>query len=71
MRLKVGDKAITKYAGADNHNSGETVIILEVRKKSDGFSEKNYLVKYKNGDLGSWTRWELKKIFHSPGSWYY
>jgi hypothetical protein len=60
--MEVGDKAITKFAGADNHKAGEVVEIIAFRKKKDGFSRNNYLVKYLNGDLGCWHRWELKRI---------
>jgi peptidoglycan hydrolase-like protein with peptidoglycan-binding domain len=59
--MKIGDKAITKYPGANNKLAGEVVEILQVRLKKDGFSRKNYLVKYPDGSLGSWTRWELKR----------
>jgi hypothetical protein len=61
--MKVGDKATTKYSRSGSKNAKEIVEIIQVRLKKDGFSQKNYLVKYQDGSLGSWTRWELKKIW--------
>jgi hypothetical protein len=60
--MKIGSKAITKFAGADNKKAGEVVEIIQIRYKKDGFSKKNYLVRYSDESLGSWTRLELKCI---------
>lgn len=64
--MKIGDLAVTKEnMGADEHGkykAGNVVQISEVRHKKDGFTQKNYLVTYQDGEMGCWTRWELKKI---------
>jgi hypothetical protein len=63
-KVKVGDKAITKYSMGDGSNkAGQMVTVVEVRYKSEGFSKKNYIVKYPDDNTGCWTRWELKKVW--------